>query len=291
MNRDNSVPPERSRRARKTLSPHELECFLGHLAATGNFALACDRLGRAKSGLYKRRARDPVFAAQCQGARARFKSSPSSPGGGGGGPPKAMERSAATILSTHAGRPQLRRAAPGTLTAAGVETFLETLALTGNVRFAAASVGVAPSSIHYRRRRDTIFAWRIDQAIDASLHALEIRLLERTLAYLEYPSPLAGEDGLATGEPGEGEAVVAPRGDLPNLQITGPVSFAEALRLLVLSRRAFAKATPLRHPRPSRSGRRGGVDYGRGGMTDEQVKDQLVRSLVAFSRRVIKGQE
>ena len=49
------------RRARRKLTTHELARFLALLAETGNFALACDRLGRAQSGLYKRRIRDSLF--------------------------------------------------------------------------------------------------------------------------------------------------------------------------------------------------------------------------------------
>lgn len=106
----------KSPRSRKKLSLHELARFLALLAETGNFALACDRLGRAKSGLYKRRARDPDFAAGCEGALARAHAGTWR---SDGRRPEPVDEKTATVLGTYAGRPQLRRAVPGTLTNAG----------------------------------------------------------------------------------------------------------------------------------------------------------------------------
>src|SRR5204862_5900922 len=97
------------------------------------FAFACARLGRAKSGLYKRRVRDPAFDAMCKAALRRFNSSPSL--SGGGGPSKTVEGQHATILCRYRNRPQLRRARPGTLTRAGRRAFLDHVALTGTIRF------------------------------------------------------------------------------------------------------------------------------------------------------------
>lgn len=195
------VRPERSRRARKTLTTHELARFLDLLADTGNFALACLRLGRAKSGLYKRRARDPLFDATCRGAVARAQAAlwrtegDRRPGADG---------KSAFVLGRYAGRPQLRRAVPGVLTEAGRERFLYGLALSGNIRFAAASAGIAHSSILYRRRTDPAFGREIEAALDAALAGLEMRLIEATGVFDENPSPLAGEGESAelTGERG-----------------------------------------------------------------------------------------
>jgi hypothetical protein len=61
-------------------SRRQLGRFLNHLAATGNFALAADRTRLAKSGLYKRRSRDPAFAAECEVALAQFRLFRFSPG-------------------------------------------------------------------------------------------------------------------------------------------------------------------------------------------------------------------
>ena len=182
--------PEPSRRACRTLSIHELARFFTGLADTGNFALACDRIGRSKSGLYKRRARDPVFAADVEAALAQFRIESSSLAAGRGGGPSAAERmveGSRTALRTQAGtlilsamgtRPQLRRSPPGRLTQAGLEAFLKTLAATANIRFAAASVGVAASSIHGRRRVDLSFRRAMERALDAAMATLELRLIE-----------------------------------------------------------------------------------------------------------------
>ncbi|MBA3729840.1 MAG: hypothetical protein H0W92_03410 [Sphingomonas sp.] len=145
------------------MSVHELARFFTALADTGNFVLACEAVGRAKSGLYKRRARDPIFAADCQAALAQFRIGLPSPAREGRGDDSVRpERSrgalltapGALILSATGKRPQLRRSPPGRLTPAGIEAFLKTLAATANIRFSAHSVGVAPSSIYRRRRVD-----------------------------------------------------------------------------------------------------------------------------------------
>ena len=182
MNAPPSVRPERSRRARKTLSAHELVRFLDLLSETGNFALACERLGRSKSALYKRRIRDSLFDCECHAALALFRSSPGSPGGGG--PPKTVE--GRVTLTTYAGRPQLRRARPGMIARGSLHDFLRTLAATGNVRFAAKSIGVAASSIHARRRRDPAFAAEIEAALDVAHASLEMNLVEASGAFSDW---------------------------------------------------------------------------------------------------------
>jgi len=210
-----SIAMASSPRANRKLSRHELARFLGLLARTGNFALACAGLGRAQSGLYKRRIRDPRFDSECVAATALFRSSPSSSGGGGPsktveGPPQAVEgpRGRAITLTTYAGHPQLRRARPGALTQPRLDTFLRTLAATGNIRFAARSIGVAPSSIHARIRANPAFAAEIAIAQDTARATLEMNLIEAVNAFFDDPSPLEGEGESAelTGERGSGEA-------------------------------------------------------------------------------------
>ena len=204
------------RRAGRTLSPHELVRFLDLLSQTGNFALACSTLGRSKSGLYKRRLRDSLFDSQCVAALTTFRMEDPSrerEGQGVGRPPVDpchRHGSHAVVLTTYAGRPQLRRAAPGQrLTRPSLETFLRTLAATGNVRFAARSIGVAASSIHARRRRDPAFAADMEAARDVAHASLEMNLVEASGAFSDWflaetPRPFRGEGGLAAGEPGEG---------------------------------------------------------------------------------------
>jgi hypothetical protein len=219
-----SPPSPRSPRFRKSLSAHERACFLLALGGTGNFALACRNIGRSKSGLYKRRARDPEFAADCNAALARssawlWRTAPG-PGSIPAPDPKPDPKSA-TILTRYAGRPQLRRAAPGTLTPAGRRRFFECLAATGNIRFAARQVGLAPSSIHHRRRTDPQFASEIEQALDAATAELELRVIEASGVFGDEHSP---------SRPGERQGVGAGRA-------IDRMTTAEALRVLEVFRR------------------------------------------------------
>jgi hypothetical protein len=125
-----------SPRAGKKLSAHELTRFLRLLTETGNFALSCNRLGRGKSGMYKRRARHAEFDRQCRTALALAHASLSraerSRGRG-----KSFNRNRRVdelSLSTYAGRPQLRRTPASGLTQADLDRFLATLAATANIR-------------------------------------------------------------------------------------------------------------------------------------------------------------
>ncbi|MCJ7421785.1 hypothetical protein [Sphingomicrobium astaxanthinifaciens] len=74
MKPDPTARPQSPRR--RPHRPADLAAFLEALALTGNFALAARAIGRTKGGLYKRRARDPAFAAACAAALAKFHSSP-----------------------------------------------------------------------------------------------------------------------------------------------------------------------------------------------------------------------
>ena len=170
-----------SPRAGRKHSATELARFLALLERTGNFALACATLGRAKSGLYKRRTRDPAFAAQCKAAIALFHSSP-----GRGGGPLAEEpmvegahrrRDGSLILTTYAARPQLRRALPRSLTRGRLEAFLRALAATANVRLSARAVGAAPSSFYARARRHSAFGEAMDRTLKFACTDLEAALL------------------------------------------------------------------------------------------------------------------
>ena len=261
-----------SPRANRKLSRHELARFLGLLARTGNFALASARLGRAQSGLYKRRIRDPRFDSECVAALALFRSSPSLSGGGGPsktveGPPQAVEGpgGGAITLTTYAGHPQLRRARPGTLTQPRLDTFLRTLAATGNIRFAARSIGVAPSSIHARIRTDPAFAAEIAIAQDTARATLEMNLIEAANAFFDDPlNPPCAEHGEGDhpqdgggaqhgggaqdgGGPHDGGA--AHDGEGP--PFTTRMTVSEAIRLVGRLDRSLARDAA-RHVRPER---------------------------------------
>jgi hypothetical protein len=228
----------KSPRARRTLSTHELARFLALLAETGNFALACVSLGRARSGLYKRRIRDSFFDSECVGAIALFRSSPSLPGGGG--PPKAVEGQPILTLTTYAGRPQLRRAAPGTLTRTGIETFLKTLAATANVRFAALSVGVKPSSIYARRRRDPAFAAEMDIALEVAVAALEMRVIEASGVFADDDDLNPPRNGEGDHSPEEGNGGGGPERN--RVGTIGTLTASEALHFLTLHSRRNGKS-------------------------------------------------
>ena len=175
-------------------SRYALDTFLRQLARTGNVALAADPAGLAKSGLYKRRARDQAFAQACDAALAAFRYSPERGGGpfpaegmveGPRRPPKAAEgpgqlRTALGDLafSRYAGRPQRRRMAAGRLTGLGIANFFAALANTGNIRLAAASVGVAASGIHARRRTDPGFAQEMEAAFDLAQANINCALMQ-----------------------------------------------------------------------------------------------------------------
>jgi hypothetical protein len=161
-------------------SRYALDSFLRQLARTGNFALAADFAGLAKSGLYKRRARDPAFADACSAALAAHRSAPAVAGEGdqpkdGGG---VLTAPGDLAFSRYAGRPQRRRLPAGRLTGFGIANFFAALANTGNIRLAAASVGVAASSIHARRRTDPDFAEQLEAALAIAKTNIECALIQ-----------------------------------------------------------------------------------------------------------------
>ena len=279
-----------SPRANKTLTTHELARFLALLAETGNFALACDQLGRAKSGLYKRRIRDSLFDSECVAAIALFRSSLERGGGPLAAEPmvEGAQRRAALktlTLTTYAGLPQLRRALPGSLTRTGLETFLKTLAATGNVRFAAASVSVAASSIYYRIRTDPAFAAEIAVAKDTARAALEMTLIEATGAFGDgfLNPPRNGEGnwhaqgvrGTAEHDDAEHSGAHLEGGGGAGADdvsaFTTRMTVSEAIRLVGRLERSLARDAERSLPR----------------MSDEQVRDELVRRLAAFGRRLL----
>jgi hypothetical protein len=176
----------------------QLDLFLRRLAETGNFALAAEQASLAKSGLHKRKARDPEFAATCAAAVAKFRlgaQNPAHPEEPLSNVEAASRRTNLTtpntmsgfktaggsqnqlVLSTYAGKPQLRRLPAGRLTPAGRAALLDALAETASIRAAAAAIGIAHSSILWRAARDPAFGQRLRATAAV---ARDRRLWERT---------------------------------------------------------------------------------------------------------------
>ena len=187
-------------------SRYALDTFLRQLSRTGNFALAADLAGLAKSGLYKRRARNPAFAAACESALAAARTAVTSvrPERSRGAQPTSVhpeeplsnvETASRTALITQAGdlvltrcqsRPaQIRRSPAGRLTQAGIDAFLRALARTANIRLAASSVGVAHSSFYHRRDADPAFAAAMREALLTGYDRIEAALFESALRAFE----------------------------------------------------------------------------------------------------------
>ncbi|WP_310468451.1 hypothetical protein [Sphingomonas sp.] len=236
--------PPANPRAGRTMTARELARFLGHLAATGNFALACARAGRARSGLFKRRARDPAFNAECERALTAFRLNSPTPSGQGSSAQRdgvwessdALLTAPGEIILSHGRKrpPQFRRAAPGQLTQAGIATFLRALAATANVRLAAASVGVAHSSIYARRRRrDPAFAAAMRSALLLGYDLVESALLEAAGRAFDDGGEWHGE---GNGEPGD-EAADGSERVAARPAIDDRISVDQALQLLRLHRR------------------------------------------------------
>ena len=179
--------------------PSRLAFFLRRLAATGNIRLAAADSELARSGLHKRRVRDPAFAASWQEALNTPRSFTTAGLGLDGGESETPCREAVQCIpgaavsltaSSHLTAPgdlvilpghgkrraQVRRSPGHRLTPAGISAFLAMLERTANIRLAARHVGVAASSIH-RRRLDGAFADAIDKALNLATMDIEADLL------------------------------------------------------------------------------------------------------------------
>lgn len=168
----------------------QLAAFLANLAETANFALAAKRAGLVKSGLYKRRARDPAFAADCAAALAHFRTVARADRVTAAAPTPDTDRYLTArgdlVLSSGPRRAaQIRRSPAGRLTPAGIACVLATLVETANVRLAAARAGIAASSIYARRDNHHAFAVLMDQALDVAMMRLEPALIAGGLRCLD----------------------------------------------------------------------------------------------------------
>lgn len=87
-----------------------------------------------------------------------------------GGEPVIVRRKDGTL--------QMRRAQPGRLTHEGEQAFLAAVAVTANLRLAAAAVGAAHTSFYWRKRTNPAFARECRLALRRGYDALELALLE-----------------------------------------------------------------------------------------------------------------
>ena len=173
-------------------SPLQLATFIGALVETGNVTLSAERVGLAKSGLYKRRARDPDFDRMCRDAIADFDSAAigHSPDHFADPHEARTYRRELVHLPAHAGRlAQLRRSPGGALKPSAMAIFFAHLGETANIRGAARAAGIAHSSILRRQHRDPAFAAAMAEAINIGEFSLKAALNEAALVFLD-PSTL-----------------------------------------------------------------------------------------------------
>lgn len=181
-------------------SEAELARFISLLARTGNAGMAAEAIGRHVDPLRLRRKRDPDFGAAWTAALATFrlegfeqaraaKAGTPSPGlAVPKGKHGALRADGFELVVVPGGprRPaQLRRAKRNQLTDAALSLFLETLAVSANLTFAARSIGATTHAIAYRRKRDSAFNNLVEQALEIGVEMVENRLLVSALRSLD----------------------------------------------------------------------------------------------------------
>lgn len=148
--------------------------FLQALAQTGNTREAARLCGLNRSMLTKRRAKDPVFAAEWEAAVAVGQGAARTP------PPAAtaaVRRPDYRPVRLANGRVQLRRAKPRSLDRAAEQAFLAALSATANVRLAARAAGFSHSAFYARARTDPGFARELRLALALGYERLEAALI------------------------------------------------------------------------------------------------------------------
>lgn len=142
------------------------KAFLQALAATGIAGQAAAAAGIGVRTASKRRETNPTFAAAWESAADLYRSEAAR---------RAM--SAAGELVRHGGG-KLVRAGQTRWSKRGEEAFLTELAVTGNVKRAAAAAGFTPSCLYARRRKDRRFAEAWDAAVADARARIEAFLVE-----------------------------------------------------------------------------------------------------------------
>ena len=92
---------------------------------------------------------------------------------------------AARLAIDGGGKPQLRAPDSRSWTPGKERRFLEALAESCNVKYAAGAAGISASAVYVRRGRDAGFRKGWDQALAIGYAALELTMLERALHGVE----------------------------------------------------------------------------------------------------------
>lgn len=167
-----------------------------------------------------------------------------------------------------------RKVCKGGFTVGKQTRFLDALALTCNIRMAAAHAGVHQSSCYQKRARDAVFAARMKTAFAIGLDRLELLVLEHGGAGVAIdPDPerveahksVPDQGGPDQGVPGKGEHDEAPP----------PFDFDRAMRVLTYHRATLVKSnTPNGRP-PINA-------------TREETNAALTKALAAAGKRLAK---
>lgn len=164
----------------------ENRAFLDQLRRTGNIRAAARACGLKYGTIQYRLQRHPAFAQECAVARA---SAQARLHGIGARRPEVRSGADARGHRTAGGEPvvlllrngtmQVRAAHPGKLTQACAQAFLAALAVTANVRLAAAAAGASPAAFYRRRQRDPGFDREVKRALAEGYENLELAMLAR----------------------------------------------------------------------------------------------------------------
>lgn len=174
----------------RSIPQAELARFCRALERTGNMTLAAAAIGRPVRSLHRARRLHPTFAAQCTAALAVYAADGKRPLPGQ--PPRGRTRNDLLteggewmVARCKDGRVQLRRARPGRLTEQALDSYLKTVAATGNLALAARSIGVSREAIQQRRRKDLPFDELVREALEMGFESLRQQLLETAVRSLD----------------------------------------------------------------------------------------------------------
>ena len=152
--------------------------------------------------------------------------------------PKAPAPAGTCLRGSGKDGPQLIRSAGARWTDEAETVFLDRLAASCNVSYAAACAGFSTAAVYKRRRRDPGFAARWQAALAQGYARLEAGLVRAACA------TFAAHERLGEDDDGEGEdAFFVPDPEIPFL----PMSVGEAIAILKLHR-ASVEGAPARYP-------------------------------------------